>query len=75
MRLVPEDESVRDLVEDEGVNAGSAAAERDRQASKRPPVRPRVGAPLAQTSPAERLVGAPEQGTSTPGQELAAGEK
>jgi hypothetical protein len=72
---VAEDESVRDLVEAEGVNAGSAAAERDRQPSEDPPVRPKVGAPLSQAPPAERLTGPPEQDARTPGQELAAGEK
>jgi hypothetical protein len=37
---VPEEEAVGDLVEDEGVNAGSRDAERDRDLSGRPPVRP-----------------------------------
>jgi hypothetical protein len=72
---VPEEEAVGDLVEDEGVNAGSRDAERDREPSGRPPVRPKVGGPPAQAPPAERLVGPPAQDGRTPGQELAAGEK
>src|SRR4051812_42252163 len=73
-RAVPDDESTKDLVEDEGVNAGSREAERDREASRDVEVHPSRGAPSASPPPPERLVGPPEQGPCAPGQELAAGE-
>jgi hypothetical protein len=69
------EESANDLVETEGVNAGSTDAERDRAGSEQPPVRARKGEPRQQAPPAERLIGPPEQGGAIPGQELAAGEK
>jgi hypothetical protein len=69
------DEALRDLVEEEGVNAGSRAAERDRRASGHPPVGAAAEAPTEPSPPPERLIGPPEQGTRTPGQELAAGGK
>ena len=70
-----QDEAPRDLVEDEGVNAGSRAAERDRRASGHPPVGAPAEPPPERSPPPEQLIGPPEQGTRTPGQELAAGEK
>jgi len=70
-----DNESAKDLVETEGVNAGSGDAERDREASGHPPVEARTGDPPQQAPPAERLIGPPEQEGRTPGQELAAGEK
>jgi hypothetical protein len=59
-----------DLVEQQGVNAGSALGERDRRPSGDPPVEPASGRP-AGAEPAERLVGAPGD---EPGQHLEAGE-
>jgi len=56
---MPDDEAPRDLVEDEGVNAGSGAAERDRRPSERPTVRPATGGPPDQPEPPERLLGPP----------------
>ena len=70
---MPDDESADNLIEPEGVNAGSRYAERDREVSESPPVRPRAGEPKQQAPPAERLVGPPDQQACTPGQELAAG--
>jgi hypothetical protein len=72
---VANDEPAKDLVETEGVNAGSGRAERDRQPSGQPPVEARTGDPPHEAPPAERLVGPPDQEAATPGQELAAGEK
>jgi hypothetical protein len=72
---VPGDTSAKNLVEDEGLNAGSGAAERDREPSARPPVERRIADPPSQAPPPERLIGPPEQGACTPGQEVASGEK
>jgi hypothetical protein len=59
-----------DLVEQQGVNAGSSLGERDRRPSGDPPVRPAEGGP-AKPEPAERLAGAPGD---EPGQQLEVGE-
>lgn len=59
-----------DLVEQQGVNAGSALGERDRRPSTDPPVKPAAGEPAA-PEPAERLAGAPGDG---PAQQLEVGE-
>ncbi len=47
-----------DLVESQGVNAGSELGERDRRPSADPPVHAAEGGPVT-PEPAERLVGAP----------------
>jgi hypothetical protein len=62
-----------DLVQPEGVNAGSAS-ERDRRPSGDVPLRPLHGAPIRDAPPAETLIGPPPQDGSGPGQELAEGE-
>jgi hypothetical protein len=69
MSTEPEHER-RDLVEQQGVNAGSPLGERDRRPSTDPPVEPAAGEPSG-PEPAERLVGAPGD---EPGQQLEVGE-
>jgi hypothetical protein len=70
-----EDDATRnDLVESQGVNAGSLAAERDRRPSTQIPVEPATGSPQTNADPADELVGAPGQEPGYPGQQLEAGE-
>jgi|GEM_PF-4719916 len=63
-----------DLVEPEGVNAGSAAAERDRRPDGDVVAGREVAGPELRPEPPEELVGVDDQRPGTPGQELAAGE-
>ena len=64
------DDTVRDLVEPEGVNAGSSAAERDRRPSSDIPVRTAAGEPEREAPPIEEAAGLPEQRPDVPGQQL-----
>jgi hypothetical protein len=65
-----------DLVETQGVNAGSLAADRDRRPSSSPPVQPASGGPTIEgEEPADdELVGAPGQRPGVPGQQMESGE-
>ena len=69
------DESTRpDLVEPEGVNAGSTLGERDRHGDGVVPATGDARLPPESTGGGDELVGAPGQDDHTPGQQLAAGE-
>jgi len=59
-----------DLVEPEGVNAGSARAERDRRPSGDATPTPRRGDPQTTAPPIEEGVGLPGQRADVPGQQL-----
>jgi hypothetical protein len=69
------DSAKHDLVEPQGVNAGSAAGERDRRPSADIDVEPTDGRPVREgDQPAERLVGAPGQQEGLPGLQTEVGE-
>ena len=64
----------QDLVEPEGVNAGSTAAERDRLPSGDIDVTTAAGEPQRDADAPEGLLGTPFRTDHTPGQEYAVGE-
>jgi hypothetical protein len=66
----------RGLVEPEGVNAGSAAGERDRRASAVPPSHAEAvtGDVERDAPPPAEAVGLPSEPFGVPGQQLEAGE-
>ena len=63
-----------DLVEPEGVNAGSAHGERDRHPDAVVPATDEARLPPEPTGGADEMVGAPGQDEHGPGQQMEAGE-